>query len=487
MSGHDHHGAAGRLVVDDAVDDLAGLRVETRRRLVQKNQISMLDERLRQQRPLTLPPGQLRQPSRPEIGQFQSIDGLVDGTAIRSTGPTEDSATWPRPHRNDLADGDSHPIVDVTALRNVTDTSVSNVDRTRRGLDDACKRLQHGRFAGTVVTDESGDGARLERRTDVVEGNGVAVPDGQGSNRHGFAHDNHYRIGFQAVDWLLDPFAVSFVQRALWAGMLVSILCALVGTWVVLRGMAFLSDAVSHGMLPGVAIAYLLSANLLIGAAVSAVVMIGGVAWVSRNSRLSEDTGIGLLFVGMLALGVVIVSRARSFAVDLTSFLFGDVLSATYADLVFLVIAAAVALVVSVVAYRPFVAMVFDERKAHTFGFRPRLAHVVLLALVVLAVVASFRIVGTLLVFGLLVAPSATAYLFGRSIVQSMIIATLLGWSATITGLLVSWHANTAAGATIAGLAVLQFFLVAMGKSALSRTRPSEIPNVSEGALSRTE
>lgn len=274
------------------------------------------------------------------------------------------------------------------------------------------------------------------------------------------------------MDWLLDPFAVSFVQRALWAGMLVSILCALVGTWVVLRGMAFLSDAVSHGMLPGVAIAYLMSANLLIGAAVSAIVMIGGVAWVSRNSTLSEDTGIGLLFVGMLALGVVIVSRARSFAVDLTSFLFGDVLSATYADLVFLAVAALVALAVSVIAYRPFVALVFDERKAHTFGFRPRLAHVVLLALVVLAVVASFRIVGTLLVFGLLVAPSATAYLFGRSIVPSMMYATLLGWSATALGLIVSWNANTAAGATIAGLAVLQFFLVAAGKSLVGRWVP---------------
>lgn len=268
------------------------------------------------------------------------------------------------------------------------------------------------------------------------------------------------------MDWLLDPFAVSFVQRALVAGMLVSILCALVGTWVVLRGMAFLSEAVSHGMLPGVAVAYLLSANLLVGAAISAVAMIGGVAWVTRNSRLSEDTGIGLLFVGMLALGVVIVSRARSFATDLTSFLFGDVLSATYADLVFLVVASAVALAVSVLAYRPFVALVFDERKAHTFGFRPRLAHIVLLALLVLAVVASFRIVGTLLVFGLLVAPSATAYLFGRSIAVSMIIATLLGWSATVFGLLVSWNADTAAGATIAGLAVLQFFVVAAARSA---------------------
>lgn len=268
------------------------------------------------------------------------------------------------------------------------------------------------------------------------------------------------------MEWLLEPFAVSFVQRALAAGMLVSMLCALVGTWVVLRGMAFLSEAVSHGMLPGVALAYLLSANLLVGAAISAVAMIGGVAWVTRNSRLSEDTGIGLLFVGMLALGVVIVSRSRSFATDLTSFLFGDVLSATYADLVFLVVASAVALAVSVLAYRPFVALVFDERKAHTFGFRPRLAHIVLLALVVLAVVASFRIVGTLLVFGLLVAPSATAYLFNRSIAVSMIIATLFGWSATVLGLLVSWNADTAAGATIAGLAVLQFFVVAGVRSA---------------------
>ncbi|OZC45549.1 ABC transporter permease [Rhodococcus sp. WWJCD1] len=273
------------------------------------------------------------------------------------------------------------------------------------------------------------------------------------------------------MDWLLDPFAVSFVQRALVAGMLVSILCALVGTWVVLRGMAFLSEAVSHGMLPGVAVAYLLSANLLVGAAISAVAMIGGVAWVTRNSRLSEDTGIGLLFVGMLALGVVIVSRARSFATDLTSFLFGDVLSATYVDLAFLVVATAVALVISVLAYRPFVALVFDERKAHTFGFRPRLAHVLLLALVVLAVVASFRIVGTLLVFGLLVAPSATAYLFGRSIAVSMIIATLFGWSATAIGLLVSWNVDTAAGATIAGLAVLQFFVVAAALSARESIR----------------
>ncbi|QNG18649.1 metal ABC transporter permease [Rhodococcus triatomae] len=273
------------------------------------------------------------------------------------------------------------------------------------------------------------------------------------------------------MQWLLDPFTATFVQRALAAGLLVSVLCALVGTWVVIRGMAFMSEAVSHGMLPGVAIAYLAGANLLLGAAASAVVMILGVAWVTTRSRLSEDTGIGLLFVGMLALGVVIVSRARSFAVDLTAFLFGDVLSATRGDLIWLGCAVAVAGAISVVAYRPFVALVFDERKAFTLGMRPRLAHVLLLALVVLAVVASFRIVGTLLVFGLLVAPSATAALCRRSIVSTMAIAVLLGWSATFFGLVVSWHANTAAGATIAGLAVLQFFVVAALGSAASGLR----------------
>ncbi|MEN0140288.1 MAG: zinc ABC transporter permease AztB [Rhodococcus sp. (in: high G+C Gram-positive bacteria)] len=278
------------------------------------------------------------------------------------------------------------------------------------------------------------------------------------------------------MEWLLDPLTVSFVQRALFAGMLVSVLCGLVGTWVVLRGMAFMSEAISHGMLPGVAVAYLAGANLLVGAAASAVVMILGVAWVSKNSRLSEDTGIGLLFVGMLALGVVIVSRARSFAVDLTAFLFGDVLSATRGDLVWLAGAAAVAGLVSVIAYRPFVALVFDERKAHTLGLRPRWAHLALLALVVLAVVASFRIVGTLLVFGLLVAPSATAALFGRSIGATMAIAVLLGWSATFAGLVVSWNADTAAGATIAGLAVLQFFVAAVARSASRRLRPTVSP-----------
>ncbi|ONF68740.1 zinc ABC transporter permease AztB [Amycolatopsis keratiniphila] len=263
------------------------------------------------------------------------------------------------------------------------------------------------------------------------------------------------------MEWLLIPFEVSFVQRALVAGVLVSAVCAVVGTWVVLRGMAFIGDAMSHGMLPGVAIASLTGVNLLIGAAISAGVMALGVTALGRSRRLSEDTTIGLLFVGMLASGVIIVSHSRSFAVDLTGFLFGDVLAVGSGDLVGLAITLLVVGVVALVGHRAFTALTFDVRKAHTLGLRPRLANAVLLGLVTLTIVASFRVVGTLLVFGLLIAPAAAALFWSRRITTIMLIAALLGITATVGGLLVSWHWGTAAGATIAAGAVLLFFLSA--------------------------
>ncbi|MEE1768121.1 zinc ABC transporter permease AztB [Streptomyces sp. JV185] len=261
------------------------------------------------------------------------------------------------------------------------------------------------------------------------------------------------------MEWLMGPFEVTFVQRALWGGVLVSLICALAGTWVVLRGMAFFGDAMSHGMLPGIALASLLGGNLLIGAAVSAAVMAFGVSVVGRSPRLSQDTSIGLLFVGMLSLGVIIVSRSQSFAVDLTGFLFGDVLAVRSADLAYLGGALVIALVISVLGHRPFVALAFDERKAHTLGLRPRLAHAALLALLTLAIVASFHVVGTLLVFGLLIAPPAAVLPWARRIPVIMIGAACLGASATFIGLLLSWHLRTAAGASITATAVVQFLL----------------------------
>ncbi|MBU7599418.1 metal ABC transporter permease [Streptomyces sp. P38-E01] len=298
------------------------------------------------------------------------------------------------------------------------------------------------------------------------------------------------------MEWLWSPFEVAFVQRALWAGVLVSCVCAFAGTWVVLRGMAFLGDAMSHGMLPGVATASLLGANLLLGAAISAAVMALGVTALSRSPRLSQDTSIGLLFVGMLSLGVIIVSRSQSFAVDLTGYLFGDVLAVRQQDLVQLTLALAVAALLALLGHRAFVALAFDPRKARTLGLRPALAHAALIALVTLAIVASFRVVGALLVFGLLIAPPAAVLPWARRITTIMLGAALVGSLSTFLGLLLSWHLGIAAGATVAAVAVLLFLLsTALAAVRERRTTPASArtPRSSPGSadspqtVSRTE
>ena len=263
------------------------------------------------------------------------------------------------------------------------------------------------------------------------------------------------------MGFLIDPFVDSSLMReALVAGLLAVVTCSLVGTWVVLRGMSFMGDALAHGVLPGIAVAFLLGVNTTVGALFGAAVMMGGVGLVSRRTRLGEDTAIGLLFVGMLALGVIIVSRAGSFANDLTGFLFG---SAAGIDLVDLQVQAAAAVVVIVgvtVLYRSFLVLSFNPQKAALLGLRPRLAHAVLLALVALAIVASFRAVGTLLVFGLLVAPPAAAALLVRRVPTMMLTSVGFGAVAVVAGLLMSWYWRTAIGASMAGMAVLLFFVV---------------------------
>ncbi|WIB27849.1 zinc ABC transporter permease AztB [Curtobacterium sp. MCSS17_015] len=257
------------------------------------------------------------------------------------------------------------------------------------------------------------------------------------------------------MTWLTDPFSVDFMLRALAAGATAAVLCAVVGTWVLVRGMAFLGEALAHGMLPGVAVATLTGVPAVLGAAVSAGVMVFGVQALRRRGGLSYDTAIGLLFVGMLALGVIIVSGSRSFATDVTAILFGDVLAVTPADVGTLVVAAGVALAVAGLFHRSFTAAAFDPRKAATLGLRPRLAEVVLVALVTLAVVASYRAVGTLLVVGLLLAPAAAARAWTRGAGATMALGAVLGVAAVTVGLLVSWHAGTAAGASIALVAIV--------------------------------
>ncbi|HEY5686085.1 MAG TPA: zinc ABC transporter permease AztB [Acidimicrobiia bacterium] len=274
------------------------------------------------------------------------------------------------------------------------------------------------------------------------------------------------------MDWLTEPFALAFQQRALVAGVLAAITTSTVGTWVVIRGMSFMGDALVHGVIPGIALGVLFGFDPLIGAAVAAIVMIGGIELVHRQTRFSEDTGIGLLFVGMLALGVIFISRTDSFSGSLTTILFGDALGVTVRDIVVLAVVAVMALAASITLYRPFLALSFNEAKASLLGLRPGFAHVAMLALITMAVVGSFRTVGTLLVFGLLVGPPATAALLVRRVPTMMLAAVGLGVAAVVLGLMISFHANTAGSATMATVSIAGFFLVLAVRAATGRRAP---------------
>ncbi|MDZ7914944.1 MAG: zinc ABC transporter permease AztB [Rhodococcus sp. (in: high G+C Gram-positive bacteria)] len=259
---------------------------------------------------------------------------------------------------------------------------------------------------------------------------------------------------FPAFDLMFEPFALGFVQRALIGGALVAVLCGAVGTWVVIRGMAFLGEALAHGMLPGVALATVLGVPVLVGGALSAIAMSLGIAALQRRGTLSYDTSIGMLFVSMLALGVIIISHSGSFATDATSILFGDILAITSVDVALLAAAAAVGLAVAAVFHRPLVALALDPRIAAVLGLGPRSAQAALVALVTLAVVASYQAVGSLLVVGLLLAPAVAAGQWTTRIPTRMLLAAVLGIVSVWAGLLISWHAATAAGASVAATAI---------------------------------
>jgi ABC-type Mn2+/Zn2+ transport system permease subunit len=249
------------------------------------------------------------------------------------------------------------------------------------------------------------------------------------------------------LNYLVDPFANNeFMRLALFGGILVACTCAIAGTFVVLRGLAFVGDALAHGVLPGIATAMLLGFSGILGAAIGAALMMGGVSIVTRRFRLSGDTAIGLLFVGMLSLGVVITSRSTSFVGDLARILFGELLGITTTDLAWQFAALVIVGAIAFVSRRPFLLLSVDDGLARTSGF---------------SVIASFQTVGTLLVLGMLIAPAATGSLFARRIESMMLIAALVGSLSTYIGLLISYHYDLAAGASIVLTAVAIFAISA--------------------------
>lgn len=276
------------------------------------------------------------------------------------------------------------------------------------------------------------------------------------------------------MDWFINPFLQNaFMVRALLAGILVSIASAIVGTLMVLRGLAFIGDALAHGVLPGIALAILLQVPGILGAAAGAIVMIGGISLITRRSRLSSDTAIGLLFVGMLALGVVIVSRSTAFTGDLVRILFGEVLGVSPAALGVQLAATLVIALTAAICNRPFLLLCFNPEQAQVAGFSVRLYHNIMLVLIALTVIVSFQTVGTLLVFGMLLAPAGAAALIARRISSMMAWAALFGSVSVYAGLLVSYHFNTAAGSTIVLVATTLFFLVLVIRNVRPETAPS--------------
>jgi ABC-type Mn2+/Zn2+ transport system permease subunit len=268
------------------------------------------------------------------------------------------------------------------------------------------------------------------------------------------------------MDIFITPFTTNtFMVNALVAGVLVSIACGVIGTFIVLRGLAFIGDALAHGVLPGIALALLLGFPGILGATVGAVVMIGGISLITRRTRLSSDTAIGLLFVGMLALGVVIVSRSSSFSGDLVRVLFGEILGINPSALMVQLAATVIILITVTICSRPFLMLCFSPEQAQVAGFSASLYHNIMLALIALTVITSFQTVGTLLVFGMLLAPAGAGALIARRVQTMMVWAAVFGSISVYLGLLASYHFNLAAGASIVLVATLIFFIVFLLRS----------------------
>lgn len=282
-----------------------------------------------------------------------------------------------------------------------------------------------------------------------------------------------------SVDWLLEPFLLGFQQRALIGGLIAAVMTSMVGVWIVLRGMSFFGDAFVHGVMPGISAAILFDFSPYLGAALAAIVMVSLMEFVHRQTQLKEDTAIGLLFVGMMALGVVIISMSRSYTGSLTGILFGDILGVGWGDIAAQGAIAVVVIALSIVLYRPLLALSISAPKAQTLGMAPKLTHALLLVMIAGAVIGSFQSVGTMLVFALLVGPPATAAILVRTVRQMIAVSLVLSCLAVWAGLVISFHLGTAGSATMALLCIVIFFVVLVVRTiarTVRRVRAEAVP-----------
>lgn len=261
------------------------------------------------------------------------------------------------------------------------------------------------------------------------------------------------------IDFIIEPLSYTFMQRGLLASVFVGILCAVIGCFVVLKSMAFLGDALAHAILPGVAVAYLMQVNLLVGALAAAVLVALGISFFSREGTLKEDTAIGIIFAAALSLGVVLMSTIKTYAVDLTHIMFGNLMGVSPTDLLVTIGLGGLVLVTLVVLYKEFLVVTFDPVLAATLHLPAGFLRSLLLVMLALTVVVSLQTVGVGLAAAMLVTPAATAYLLTRRLPSMMLISGLIGAVSSLVGLYLSYYLNIASGAAIVLTATLIFII----------------------------
>ena len=255
------------------------------------------------------------------------------------------------------------------------------------------------------------------------------------------------------LDFFAEPLKYAFMVRALAGALIVGVVCAVVGTYVVLRGMAFFGDALAHSILPGVAVGYLVGGGarepLFWGALIAALISAVGIGAISRGTKIREDTAIGIIFAGMFALGIALISTVRNYSVDLSHFLFGDVLSVRTADLWLVAIFGGIILFVVVSFYKEFLVLSFDPILAATLRLPSRALDYLLMLIIAVSVVVSLQTVGVALMVALLITPAASAYLLTRRLPVMMLLSGVFAALSGVVGLYLSYYLNIASGAAI--------------------------------------
>ena len=259
--------------------------------------------------------------------------------------------------------------------------------------------------------------------------------------------------------WLLEPLSYPFMLRGMLAAVMVGIVCAVLGSYVVLRGMGFLGDALAHAILPGVSIAYLLDWPLSLGALFMGVATALGIGYLTKQGRLREDTSISIIFSGLFALGIVMLSSVGSYSVDLTHFLFGNVLGVTAGDLWLTAGLSIAVLALILLLYRQFLVLSFDPTLAVTFKWPVDLLRYLLLVMIAVVIVVSLQTVGVALMLSMLVTPAATAYLITRRLPSMMALAAGIGGTCGVIGLYLSYYLNVASGPAIVLTCTIVFIL----------------------------